>query len=241
MSNIHKGHRERLKSRFRTEGLDSFCEHEVLELLLMYAIPQKDVNPLAHSLIDEFGSLKAVLEADFGQLLKHGSVGEHTATLLTLIEQAARYAEMKAQSTPSQPMNNSKAAGSYCARLLYRCKEECIGMLCLRGNMSLIRSQIVQKGTFIQAALYPRRIAEIAMRDCAAAVILTHNHPSGALTPSGEDIEATKNISAALEMLGICLADHIIVSGDEYFSMFANKCFTHEEHGYTALKLAVPP
>ena len=93
---IHAGHRERLRQRLRTAGLSAFSEHEVLELLLTYAIPQRDVNPLAHELIAVFGSLNAVLSADENELLRVKGMGKSAALFLTMMPQLARYCQMNA-------------------------------------------------------------------------------------------------------------------------------------------------
>jgi DNA repair protein RadC len=238
MENIHKGHRERLKTRFRNEGLDSFSEHEVLELILMYSIPQRDVNPLAHSLIREFGSLREVLKADYGQLIRAKGVGANTATLIKLVEESVRYADLKHDDFYAEKMSSSAAAGRFCIRLIGSERAECVAMLSLGADMKLIRAQIIQRGNFAQAPLYARHIVEMAIRNSAAAVILTHNHPSGVPEPSKEDVETTNSLKEALGVLDIALADHIIVTSKEYYSMFAKKHFKHAEEIRTSMMLA---
>lgn len=238
MENIHKGHRERLKNRFRNEGLDNFSEHEVLELILMYSIPQRDVNPLAHSLIREFGSLRGVLQADYGQLIRAKGVGANTATLIKLVEESVRYVDLKHEDFFAEKMSSSATAGRFCMRLIGSERTECVAVLSLGADMKLIRAQIIQRGNFAQAPLYARNIAEIAIRNGAAAVILTHNHPSGVTVPSKEDVEATNSLKQALNVLDIALADHIIVTRKEYYSMFAKKHFRHDEADRVSVMLA---
>lgn len=119
---VHAGHRARMRERFMKEGLSGFSEHEVLELLLMFAIPQRDVNPLAHRLIDRFGSLSAVLESSPAELTRVDGVGENAAALLSLMPQlmgyisTARWAE-----SPSSPIwprreNTRARCSSACMR-----------------------------------------------------------------------------------------------------------------------------
>ena len=86
-----EGHRSRLKERFKNDGLDSFNEINALEILLFYAVPRSDTNPLAHRLLDRFGSFAAVLDADYNDLLEVEGVSDHTATFLKLLPEAARY------------------------------------------------------------------------------------------------------------------------------------------------------
>ena len=88
---IHNGHRQRLKDRFRKEGLDHFDEHQVLELLLFYCIPRQDTNPLAHRLMNTFGSVREVLNADRDVLLRVEGMTENAATLLSLVGDLRRY------------------------------------------------------------------------------------------------------------------------------------------------------
>ena len=83
---IHKGHRQRMKDRFLQEGLDHFSDIQVLELLLFYCIPRQDTNPIAHKLLDHFGSLSQVLEASVEELTKVPGIGENAATFLHLIQ-----------------------------------------------------------------------------------------------------------------------------------------------------------
>ena len=88
---VHKDHRKRVKKRFREEGLDHFDQVHALELLLFYGIPQGDTNPLAHQLIDHFGSLAGVLDAPVEELERIPGVGEHVSTLLSLVRGMTRY------------------------------------------------------------------------------------------------------------------------------------------------------
>ena len=235
---VHKGHRDRLKMRFLNSGLDNFSEHEVLELILMYAIPRRDVNPLAHQLINEFGSLKAVLQADYGQLSRQQGVGANTATLIKLVEESGRYAKIKHESTVAQDMSSSANAGRFCVNFIGHEHTECVALLSIGANMKLIRAQIIERGTFGEAPLNTRNVAEIAIRNNAAAVILSHNHPSGVAIPSNEDIAATRNLCQALGTLGISLADHIIVTRNEYYSMFAKKHFKRADNSQASVVLA---
>lgn len=90
----HSGHRERKRLQFRQHGIDAFADHEVLELLLYYAIPRRDTNPMAHALMDRFGSLHAVLSAPAEELERVEGMGPGAATLLKLVPQVYRRARM---------------------------------------------------------------------------------------------------------------------------------------------------
>lgn len=215
---IHAGHRERLRRRLRTEGLDGFSEHEVLELLLTYAIPQRDVNPLAHALISRFGSLCAVLDADESELLRVPGVGAGAASLLSFIPQLLRRYEMGRMG--ERPIvDNFATAKAYCRALFLGAYEEHVYMLCLDQRGHVLHPALLCKGTLDEAALYPRDIVGTAMRYHAYAVLLAHNHPSGIPHPSQADYDATVMAISALDTIGVRVIDHLILSGDEIYSM----------------------
>ena len=219
---IHDGHRERIRERLRTAGLDAFSEHEVLELLLTYAIPRQDVNPLAHELISTFGSLSAVLDADENELLRVNGMGKNAALLLTMMPQLMTRYQMSALG--ERPVITTLAhARAYCAPLFIGAAEEKIYMICLDQAGHVLHRTLLHTGTVDQVALHPRTVVETALRHKAHAVVLAHNHPSGAQEPSQADADVTRRIGAALFMIGIRLVDHLVFAGNGAFSM-AREC-----------------
>ena len=215
---LHDGHRSRVKSRFLTEGLDNFKDYQALELLLFYAIPMKDTNELAHKLINEFGSLYGLLEADPRDICKRCGVSENTAVLLTLIPQLSRkYLNEKWGEKPV--INSSFKAGEFAVSLFVGRTYEVFYVLCLDSQNKVNYSALVHEGTINEAPVYPRLIVETALRHQANSVILAHNHPGGSLKPSSADLEVTKKISNALGAISIKVIDHIIVAGEKYFSL----------------------
>ena len=215
---IHAGHRERLRARLRAEGLASFSEHEVLELLLTYAIPQRDVNPLAHELIARFGSLGNVLEADETELLRVKGVGGHAALLLSMIPQLTRYYQMNTLGEKPIVMNLAQAR-AYCVPLFVGAQQEHLYMLCMDRSGHVLHLALMHTGTVDEVSLYPRLVVQTALRHNAHSVLLTHNHPSGTMEPSQADIVATNRATAALATVGITLADHLIYSRNGVFSI----------------------
>jgi len=214
---MHEGHRERLKNRFLTEGLDGFEQHQILELLLFYVIPRKDTNPLAHQLIEKYGSLSSVLEADHKDLASMSGVGNNTAALLSLIPSLARlYFKDKWGDKPV--LNSSSKAGEYAVSLFAGRNYEVFYVICLDAQNRVNYAALVHEGTINEAPVYPRLIVETALRHQANSVILAHNHPGGSLKPSSADIEVTKKIISALEAIAIGVVDHIIVAGNGYTS-----------------------
>lgn len=239
---IHAGHRERIRNRLRKEGLASFSEHEVLELLLTYAIPRQDVNPLAHELIARFGRLSNVLEADETELLRVPGMGANAALLLAMMPQLMRYYQMNALGERPVILNvaHSKA---YCAPLFVGAHEEHIYMICLNQKGHVLHLSLLHTGTIDEVPLYPRTVVKTALRHNAHSVILAHNHPSGGAQPSQADIETTKKIANALHAISIKLSDHLIFAGAECYSMVGNRKLEGEQEdscvSYVAGKNAV--
>ena len=218
---VHSGHRQRVKTRYIAEGLDSFEEHEILELLLFYCIPMKDTNELAHLLIEEFGSLASVFESSTSDLIKRCGISENTAVLISLIPSLSRR-YLKAKWGDKPILNSSTKAGEYVVSLFAGRIYEAFYVICLDTQNRVNYPALLQEGTINEAPVYPRLIVETALRHKANSVILAHNHPGGSLRPSNADIEVTKRICNALEAISIKVVDHIIAGGEKFYS-FAEK------------------
>ena len=225
---VHAGHRKRLKERFRQEGLDSFDELHVLELLLFYCIPQKDTNLLAHELLDRFGSLPQVLEATAEELEKVPGVGEHVSTLLTLITDISRY-YMVSRSARFDVLLTNEQCGDYLLPYFVGRRDETVFMLCLDAKCKVLCCKEVGRGSVNSAGVPVRRVVETALGVNATTVILAHNHPSGLAIPSSEDIITTRRIAIALDAVGIVLADHNVVADDDFVSMVDSAYYRPEE------------
>jgi len=214
---LHQGHRQRVKTRYVQEGLDAFADHQVLELLLFYCIPMKDTNELAHKMLEKYGSLAGLFEADPRDIAEKCGVSENTAILVSLIPSLARrYKQRKWGEKPD--LGSSSQAGKYVTNLFIGRTYECFYVICLDAQNRAICAELAHEGTINETPVYPRIIVEIALRHQANSLILAHNHPGGSLQPSGADIEVTNRIKAAVEPINIKVVDHIIVAGDKYFS-----------------------
>lgn len=225
---IHKGHRQRLKDRFRREGLDNFDELYVLELLLFYCIPRADTNPLAHRLLDHFGSLTAVLDASKEELEKVEGMGENASTFLTLITQVGRYYQVK-RSAPGEILRSIEQCGNYLTPYFFGRERETVFMLCLDAKSKVICCKMVGEGSVNSANIPIRRVVEIALSANATTVVLAHNHPSGLAIPSADDIQTTHRVAAALAAVEITLADHIVVSKDDFVSIVQSQYYKPQE------------
>ncbi len=216
--NIHKGHRSRMKQRFLKHGLDGFDDHNVLELLLFYGVPQRDVNPLAHALLNHFGSLAAVFDAPAEELQKISGVGENVAILLKLIPQIARR-YMMSRTSFDTVLDSVHKAGEYLIPYFYAQREEVVYLVCLDAKRKVLNCQLLFHGNVNSAHISVRKIVETALVHNSTSVILAHNHPSGIAIPSKEDFQVTVKIQRALEVVGIELADHLVVADDDFVSM----------------------
>ncbi len=218
---MHEGHRRRLRDRFRLEGLESFAPHEVLELLLFYARARGDVNPLAHRLLETFGSLKGVLEAPVDQLCTVDGVGEETATLISLMVPMFRRYEL-CLCEERQRLTRYSEAEEYCKALLTGLRKERFYVISVSTQMRVIGCRMVGEGSLTEVPAYPRLVVETALNHNAYSIILCHNHPGGEPLPSLGDVEVTKELDAVLAPLGIALVDHIIVADTKCYSMVRN-------------------
>ena len=215
---MHAGHRQRVKERFLKEGLDSFTDIQVLELLLFYAIPRQDTNPIAHTLLERFGSLPQVLEAPVEELEKVPGVGHNAALLLSLAPAVGRY-YMVERAKVGLGLQTIDACCEYLQTFFVGRRTEVVYLLCLDAKCKVLSCRAVGEGSVNSANVPIRRIVEMALAANATTVILAHNHPSGIAYPSQEDVITTRRVAAALSTVDIVLADHIVVADGDYVSM----------------------
>ena len=215
---MHDGHRQRLKERFVLEGLDNFNELQVLELLLFYAIPRQDTNPLAHRLLERFGSLSQVLEAPISELQRVEGMGPNAAIFLHLTTAVGRY-YMVNRAMHNTVLTTTEKCGEFLAPYFHGRRNETVYLLCLDAKCKLLACREVSEGSVNSAGVSPRKVVEIALSTNATTVVLAHNHPSGIAVPSAEDVQTTYRVAAALNAVEIALADHIIVSDGDFTSM----------------------
>lgn len=217
--NIHKGHRERLKQRFKENGLKAFSDVEALEMLLFYALPRRNTNELAHRLLRHFGSYKAVLEASEDALMQVEGIGENAAGLICLVREINSRYLSAGRPEGGNILKSTEATGEYLKPLYAYATDEMAHALSINGSGGIIRCHRLAKGLSNRVEFSARQIAEIAIRDNAAYMILAHNHISDVALPSRADVSSTKLIAVTLQSIGVVLVDHIIVSGDEFVSM----------------------
>ena len=215
------GHRERIREKFAAAGLDSFLDHEILELLLTYAVPRRDTKPLAWALLKKFGTLAAVFDADENQLTQVDGIGTGAARFLRLIRAVfKKYSLDEVKETVS--IRTPQQVLEYCKASLAGKKAECLEIIYLSVRNTVMSTQVVASGLIDRVAVSPRKIVECALAAKASAIILVHNHPSGDATPSQEDISLTQDVIQAAALFGILVHDHIIVGKGSHYSLKAN-------------------
>ena len=214
------GHRSRLRKRLLEGGIDALGDHEVIEFLLMTAIPRRDVKPLARALIQRFGSLAGVLNAPAETLAKHPGMGEASAAALRIVAVAAR--RLARQEVREQPVLSSwQALIDYLTIDMAHLTRERVRILYLNARNMLILDEHVGDGDLDEAAIHPRQVIHRAMDIGAAALILVHNHPSGTPEPSRADIQITYRIAEAGRLLGVTVHDHVIIGRGGHVSLKA--------------------
>ena len=215
---VHDGHRERRRTLFRRCGEDAFADHELLEVLLFYAVPRKDTNPLAHALIDRFGSLQAVRAASPAELESVPEIGPGAATLIALVSALYRKALTSAASG-EVVLDTRERIGDFFLKLLAAESKEVLYQLCLDAKGRKLNLYKISEGSVGSVPLDLRQIVENALHSKATMVVMAHNHPSGVAFPSQEDEVATSRILDMLGEIGVRLAAHIIVADNDYISM----------------------
>ncbi len=214
---FYKDHRQRLKQKFSESGIDAFHDYEVLELLLSYAIPQKDVKPLAKELLREFGSLKGIIDAEKNSLEKIKGISTHTAILIKLIKDfGTLYLKEKAKEKPQ--INCTSELLNYCKTFMGGLKDEQFCVIYLNAQNRITEIEAIEEGIVNQAVVYPRKVLENALKRKASAIILVHNHPSGHVKPSDADVRLTKTIQETARILDIIVHDHLIIGENRFFS-----------------------
>ena len=215
---VHDGHRGRLKQRFLEHGLDSFDDHNALELLLFYAVPRRDTNELAHRLIDSFGSLDRVLDARPEELMAVPGVGEGIVTLLRLVPAIEKRAAIE-RASMTDVLPDVRSVGAYLIPRFRDSRTENVLVLCLDTKYKVLDCRPVGRGGITSAEFSMREVAQIALQRNASFVVLAHNHTSGIALPSAEDKDVTKKVQEILGYVGVRLIDHIIVAGDDFISL----------------------
>lgn len=214
----HEGHRGRMKKRFLRHGLASFDDHQVLEMLLFYAVPRQDTNELAHRLLDTFGSLDRVFEALPEDLMRVPGIGEHAAALIRLVPEAVRRCRLIRESA-AETLTDRESVGRYLLPYFAEQRTEIVMLLCLDAKLKPLDCRQIGSGGLNSAGFSIRDVVQICLTHNARYAVLAHNHVSGIAVASTEDIYATREVKKALGLVGVKLLEHIIVTDEDFVAL----------------------
>ncbi len=207
--NVHAGHRERLRTRYKKCGFDDFEPHEVLELLLFYSIPRANTNPIAHNLLNRFGSLYAVMNASFDELCEVDQVGPATAALIRTVADSARAAKLK--TLGSEPLISADRLHLYATEWFLGMPPRTAAIVLMDNKRRVVTVRKLAEEYLRLPEDYDERILHLCQKLDVAYVVLMHNHVDGIMRPSHEDIQLTRDLYAFLSDYGIALLEHLIV------------------------------
>lgn len=214
----HSGHRARMKKKLLEQGLDVFEPHEVLEILLYYAIPQRNTNDIAKNLIDRFGSLSAVLDATM-EALREAGLSEHQAMFLKLIPAVSRRYLSDKHDNPDKIFDFTNASEYILDRFIGFENQENVLLVLIDAKGKVVYSGIIDKGDVGASTISIRNIVSLALNYSAVYALMAHNHPSGLALPSREDVLVTRELKKALALVNVKLLDHFIVADHDCISL----------------------
>lgn len=217
---LHDGHRDRMRKRIEEYGIQSLEDHELLEFLLYAVVPRRDTNELAHTILNEFGSISNVFDQPIERLQKVDGVSYNAAVFLSSLGDVSRRYNSKKQGDIY--VNNIQDCLDLMRPIMDTLPREEIHMLLAGSSGKLIKRVLISKGVVNESFCSVREIADIVLKNEASKVILVHNHPSDNASPSLADKNLTEQIYLALTMLGVHFEDHIIIAKSGYFSFKAS-------------------
>lgn len=216
-----EGHRERIRQRYIEGGINGLLEYEVLELLLSYIIPRKDCKKNAKELLEKFGSVRKILDADYDELINSDGLGERSVVFFKFVKDL-HILYLKQQLSENGNINGTTDLIKYLRASLAGLKMEVFDIIFLDTQNKFITSERLFEGTIDKSHIYMRDIVARVIKNSAKSVIFCHNHPSGVLTPSRQDINITIKAKEFLKEIDVNLLDHIIVSSEGYYSFLEN-------------------
>ena len=224
---LHSGHRGRLREIVNNTDATNLPEHQILELLLTYVLPQKDVNPLAHELLNEFGSLANVFDANINELMKVNGVGEVLASFLSFCSKLPEI-YYKSRADSKRKLVSARDIIKFLQESIACTSIEKFYYLCLSAKGEVLCLKSLGSGSISQLYINNRELVQQILKYPTQSVVVCHTHPHGVLKPSDNDIIFTNNLKNILDSLYIRLCDHLIFSSEGYFSFFQHKMLGYE-------------
>ena len=228
-NHLHKGHRERLRNKVNANGLVGMLDHEVLEYLLTFVIPLKDTNPLAHELINKYGSLANVFNADYNSLVKTNGVGSVVASFLSSMSKIVEFYN-KTATIKNTVINNTRDAVNYLTPLLSNKPNEEFWLMSLDSSSRIKNIERISQGNMNSTETKILEINKAINVNQSSNVIVAHNHPNGSPNPSIQDMSFTKALAYSITLNGVHLIDHIIIGENDYYSFAMNNHISEFEN-----------
>jgi DNA repair protein RadC len=218
VDDLREGHRKRLLDRFDSAGLASLHDYEIVELLLTYAIPRKDVKPLAKQLVKRYKTVSALCNARPAELMEIEGIGARAALLLSLVKEVSAYC-LRERYDKQCVLSHRSDVEQY-LRFHYGMRhDEFFAALYLDSSNHCLATEVISEGTATQCAVHPRLVMQRGFDNGAAAFIIAHNHPGGSAEPSIADWHLTEQLYKIGKILDMQLLDHIIVLSDRTVSL----------------------
>lgn len=212
-NSYQQGHRKRVKEKLIKNFNLNFelTDYEILEMILFYTIPRSNTKPLAKELLDNFHSLRRIIYAEPQELEPFKYITENTYAFFLLLRITYK-SVIRADIAPNNILSSWPQVLDYVMLSIANCKKEQLQVLYLNVQNKLIKDEVIIEGSIASISIHPKEIVRQALYYKASSIILVHNHPSGSLQPSKEDLLFTHSLISALSALDINLHDHIIVS-----------------------------
>ncbi len=216
------GHRQRLRKKFLDRGIEAFTDGEILELLLTFGTPRRDCKEIARASLKHFdNSLAAVLNAPQKELEKIQGLGPNNVFALHFVQGVARR-YLKQQLPEKEYLTSSRAVADYLIHTLRHQQRELLMVIFLDAGHAIIADEIIAEGTINVNTIYPRELVKRALEHNAAAMVIAHNHPSGSLKPSSQDMKLTRTLYLVCSFMNMQLLDHLLVGGGDTTFSFAD-------------------
>jgi len=214
---LHGGHRARVRKKFVEYGLESFSEIEVLEFLLFHVIPQKDTNETAHLLLDSFGSLKNVLNAQYDDLIRIEGMGDKSAAFIMFINEFYKY--INSREFDNILLDTSKKVGTFCCNYFRHHRNECFIVIGMTHGRKIKFVEKISDGTEYETDVCKELVFKKVLNRNVKKIILAHNHPSSGPEPSIQDISVTNKVASMFKDFDIAVIDHVVCGENDFVSM----------------------
>ena len=231
MSNLHDKHRMRMRARLRELGLDSFSDHEVLELLLFHAVPRVNTNEIAHRLLNRFDTLSGVFDASYEDLLSVDGIGENSATLISLMLPLMRRYSIDRE-TPRRKFASLDEIGAFLVNRFLGISSERVELLTFDAGDRYMKSFVLNEGSASSSEINTEKLAEIVFGSGAVKFVLAHNHPNGTLEPSIDDLNSTFRIYNAFRCFNISLVEHFVIADGKYRGILGQSLANYADSQY---------